>query len=83
LTTFEDLQVRLSKHFVEKVLFVKLFVNSPLPFIKFLQVLQFLELHLSIVNWPVKLLHLKMSSSLTEQGLRRLKLSNYAYVYTT
>jgi len=39
--------------------------------------LQFLELHLVIVNWSVELLDLKMSSSLTEQDLRSLKLSVY------
>jgi len=40
-----------------------------------LQDLQFLELHLAIVNWSAELLHLKRSSSLTEQVLRSLKLS--------
>jgi len=55
-------------------LFVKLLVIF-VSVIKILQVLQFLELHLAIVNWSVELLHLKMSSRLTEQGLRSLKLS--------
>jgi len=59
---------------VEWVLFVMLLIHS-LSVIKILQVLQFLELHLAIVNWSAELLHLKISSSLTEPGLRSLKLS--------